>query len=352
MQKDMHYYGTYAMARAAGIERESSQIIATAAQFVDDNAIKHHIEFLDGGRIDAEATAHHTFDGDNIKLDDQRKIWVPFHFLPGNEGDSYFESMVCRKNSDIAKEMVEHNLTLSSRAFGRELIGITAHVYADTFSHHGFSGFSSETNEIINDSLNIESELSAGLLSYIEKKKVRFINKIQSLAAEEASKGLGHGAVLTFPDRPYLNWSFIYENGDKQKVLRDNPRDFLEGCQALHGMFIKFRENEPMFASDDGVEFSEISSTVESILATEGKLKERVNAWKSAANKGLLFASGSEDIPDYDQAIWGEQWEALKASDDSSDALNQNIYRFYQAASTHRNYILRDLLPSHLLVAH
>jgi len=34
----MHYYGTYAMARAAGLNRGASIIIATAAQFVDDNA--------------------------------------------------------------------------------------------------------------------------------------------------------------------------------------------------------------------------------------------------------------------------------------------------------------------------
>ena len=30
---------------------------------------------------------------------------------------------------------------------------------------------------------------------------------------EEASGGLGHGAVATYPDRPYLVWSFDYVNG-------------------------------------------------------------------------------------------------------------------------------------------
>jgi hypothetical protein len=38
MQVDMHYYGTYAMARPAGLTPEASKTIATAAQFVDDNA--------------------------------------------------------------------------------------------------------------------------------------------------------------------------------------------------------------------------------------------------------------------------------------------------------------------------
>jgi len=74
MQIDMHYYGTYAMARAAGLTPQAAKVIATAAQFVDDNAEKESIEFRDGGRLDAEATAHHAFNLKNIDLEDQRKI--------------------------------------------------------------------------------------------------------------------------------------------------------------------------------------------------------------------------------------------------------------------------------------
>ena len=40
----MHYYGTYAMARAAGITRNAAKVIAVAAQFVDDNAAKESIK--------------------------------------------------------------------------------------------------------------------------------------------------------------------------------------------------------------------------------------------------------------------------------------------------------------------
>ena len=52
MQKDMHYFGTYAMFRAAGLAPKVCQIIATAAEFVDDNGEHETIEFLDGGRLD------------------------------------------------------------------------------------------------------------------------------------------------------------------------------------------------------------------------------------------------------------------------------------------------------------
>jgi len=36
MQEDMHYYGTYAMARAAGLKAAHAKVIAYAAQYVDD----------------------------------------------------------------------------------------------------------------------------------------------------------------------------------------------------------------------------------------------------------------------------------------------------------------------------
>ena len=37
MQSDMHYFGTYCIARAAGIKKSAAQKIAYASQFVDDS---------------------------------------------------------------------------------------------------------------------------------------------------------------------------------------------------------------------------------------------------------------------------------------------------------------------------
>jgi hypothetical protein len=39
MQYDMHYYATYAMAAAASIPKADAEVIATSAQFVDDQNI-------------------------------------------------------------------------------------------------------------------------------------------------------------------------------------------------------------------------------------------------------------------------------------------------------------------------
>lgn len=157
MQKDMHYYGTYVMARAAGIKPEIAQVIASAAQFVDDNAAKKSVEFKDGGAVHSRATAHHAVHIKNIDREDQRFVWVPFHFLPGNEGSKFSEKLVCGKNSKIAQEMVNNHISRHKEEFSDELMGIAAHVYADTFSHYGFSGISSRKNKIVNDSFVFHS---------------------------------------------------------------------------------------------------------------------------------------------------------------------------------------------------
>src|SRR5689334_17155548 len=152
MQIDSHYHATYAIARAAGLKPDVAQSVATCAEFVDDNVAQTSVELRDGSRVDVEATAHHTVDTENLEPADQRQVWVPFHFLPGNEGDSFTERLKCRKDSAIAREMVEHHLSLSDKPYAVALIGIAAHVYADTFSHYGFSGISSRGNRVVNGS--------------------------------------------------------------------------------------------------------------------------------------------------------------------------------------------------------
>ena len=359
MQLDMHYYGTYAMARAAGITLKAAKVIATAAQFVDDNAAKDSIEFRDGGRLDAEATAHHAVDRKNIDLEDQRKIWVPFHFLPGNYGKTYTERLVCRKDSEIAQEMVEHNLSLADRPYALPLMGITAHVYADTFSHYGFSGISSRRNKIIQDSFEfraLEKKMEKYILDKAKAFKDNypneggFLTNVKAWFAEKLSGALGHGAAVTFPDRPYLKWSFTYEDPERYSVDRDNPATFIEGCEALHKLFRNFAKARPDYAENKFSRFSDIRKELEGILSLQGPKNKRIQTWQSAAKNGNLFATGPEPIPRYNADLWHNERENLVRKKDSGTVTQLSIYRFYQAAAVHRTHILRILLPSKGLV--
>ena len=373
MQIDMHYYGTYTLARAAGIQREAAREIATAAQFVDDNIAQIHVEFKDGARIDTEATVRYLTNLNNLDEHDQRRVWVPFHFLPGNYGDSYTERLKCRINSKIAQEMRDHHLTLSGRDFALQLLGIAAHVYADTFSHYGFSGVSSRGNKVDNGSFRYHKDvegtddsvavLSPEMKEYVTGKARSFFKKrgphgglltnIKSWMAEELSGALGHGSVATLPDRPYLVWSFDYEREDAvvgKQASRDNPADYLECCRALHDMFRRFVDLRPDVAVGDGLEFDAIAPDVERILRTQAEKAKRIEAWEKAARAGAVLGGEGEGIPDYEGEDWNRQWEELNGAEDFGHAMGTPIWRFYQAASLHRTYVLRDLLPKHNLI--
>ena len=379
MQKDMHYYGTYAMARTAGLKPEVCQTIATAAQFVDDNGAKEQIPFDDGGQLDFVPTAHHfkpTQDDmtgflSNLNEQDQRLVWLPFHFIPGGDGDTTSERLICRKDSAVSREMVEHNLLMAEKheAWGQYLIGITAHVYADTFSHYGFSGVSSRWNMVRFDSLkllNLESDIE----EYIAKKTESFQKQhrssiildnfrkslagiqegVTSWVAETASGALGHGAALTHPDRPYLEWQFDYEYPDaRSSGVRRNPVTFLEGCQKLHEMFRRVADAVPVWRDDSGQSFDDIRDIIKNILAVQKPCEGRIAAWTGAAESGELFAQ-AENIREYQGESWRQGLDELRGSEDSLVALDQPIFRFFQAASIHRTYVLRVLLPSHRLV--
>lgn len=348
------------MARAAGLRAGICRTIAYASQFVDDNAGNDEARFKDGGGIDYDASAHHTLDIKNVMERDQRYVWVPFHFLPGNQGDNFTERLVCRKNSNIAQEMVKHHLEMEEASFAVELLGVAAHVYADTFSHYGFSGVSSRHNRVINDSwkfFNLNPDVKKYITDKAEAHKKKYWDElggllinIKSSFAEVASGALGHGAVLTFPDRPYLKWSFEYELPKPRRERRSNRTTFLEGCEALYSMFHRFADIYPRLAENGGKKFADIHDRVKRVISTQGPMDDRIKAWQEASESGDLFVNGGESIPSYDEAEWGDVLKDMKDKENSEYALSTHVYRFFQAVSLHRNYVLRELLPKHKLI--
>ena len=216
------------MAAAAGIPRNDAETIATAAQFVDDQDETSWVKAKSGEGVLGISTAHHPLDAGirsfmkDTSEDDTRLVWVPFHFLPGAEGSTFAERTVCKKNSAVANTMLDYYLAPSTIEAHREhalhLIGVAAHVYADTFAHYGFSGMSHEINQISLGTLSIDPSHSPGIIGYLEHQREVFESRYGEVLE------LGHGAVFTYPDRPYLKWSFNYRDG--RGANRNNPELF------------------------------------------------------------------------------------------------------------------------------
>jgi hypothetical protein len=342
----MHYYGTYAIALAAGIPDDDAKIIAYAAQYVDDATSEDsNINQNDGGLLVGFTTAHHKGQSViNKEAITQRKVWVPCHFIPGGEGSDMEQKSICVKNSPIARDMIENHIemAISGKKFGLELIGIAAHAYMDTFAHYGFSGFSSPYNSIVTGTLRIwtkgdnEYDRLKKKFELLEKGDVNlcideigFFSKIMSKGAQILSSSLGHGGVLSFPDRPYLKWEFEYElprPGNGKQANRDNHRDYLEGCRELHSFLSGFARRR--YAYPQIKVFDEIEGTISQIFRIEADKETRSEGWK---NSGLLphFAS-------YSEREWERQKEDFDKYADSLTGIDTPVYRFHQAAAYHR----------------
>jgi hypothetical protein len=361
MQVDFHYYATYALARAAGLNGVAAGTIATCSQYVDDATEAQPLVNGEGCRFAPEVTAHAITDlRQNTNLDDQPRVWVPFHFLPGGEGDELSAKLVCRKNSAIAREMVAHALDQADKPFALELLGITAHVYADTFSHWGFSGVSSRRNRVDGSKVAVNrgtpdalAIMTASMKRFFAQYGVQggllenFRKAVSSVA--NSAGALGHGAVATCPDQPYLAWGFEYEFPDLAGRGEDrlNQLDFREAAQALHAMFSAFAKRRPdLVVSGGGGGFDTIESAVSRIVATVAEKDTRIHVWQAAVQEGRLF-HGESRIPEYDSTVMSASRDGLTRATSSSEAAKTPAYRFFQAAAAHRWYVLRDLLPAH-----
>jgi hypothetical protein len=350
MQLDMHFYGVYALARAAGVKPKVAQTIAYASQFVDDAIEDEAIEVEDERAVVPTMTSHKPIDYQNAIPGDQWKVWVPFHFLPGNDvnAKTFIEKMVCRKNSPPAKLMLDHALQNKEELFGPHLAGVTAHVFADTFAHYGFVGLSRHWNKVDNDSINVHVRKKS-IRKYILAKFETFKTRVAGGLAEAVP--VGHGAVGTFPDRPYLHWEYKYETGDA--VERTNLEDFTEASESLHSFFGDFvKENAAHGDPLAPVSWDSIADKVRSILKKEGPVDERISLWKDAIASNDLFRAADDDKAiTYSKKAWGAARIVYHfVEEETVDACDACL--FIRAAWKHRNYVLHDLLPGIGLIAY
>ncbi len=366
MQVDMHYYCVYCIARIAGFHKKPAMTIAYASQYVDDSSSTIEYNHENGSKSISAATAHHPPDIRNLDPNDQRNIWVPFHFFPGGEGEYFTEKLICRKDSLLINLAVDHYISLD-KPYELELLGIAMHVYMDTFAHYGFSGVSSRRNRIIGDSLVFHNDVSAG--NKLERKvhlwfkkygeQGQLLQNIRSIISEGIeliSGALGHGGCSIYPDLPYLKWEFEYEYTtptlEEEVVVRDNPATFLEACQKVFYIFRRFLKTHPQYEDlRASGKIDKFLSNYEEILAFEGDKHERSLKWCEYAKKrNTLFVGSGEIIPFYNADKWNKNHAYFTELSNVKDFSSTPVFRFFQAANYHHHYSLRELLPEHGII--
>ena len=356
MQIDGHHTLTYIAARLAGFPHRQASIIAYSAQYVDDATNSGLIRFDNDAMYSRISSAHKMLDYRNSDELSNHRVWIPFHFLPGNGGvpagenpkGSFIKKIVCTADSHVARDMLRACTNDFEKPYALHRLGITMHVYADSWAHQGFAGVNHKINEVSKMKSNNKS---------LDR---NFFNKILNFFLSE-SFPLGHGAALSYPDHPTLVWE--YRNGLKEKVKRNNLEMFMDAtdkmCRAMQCYrakdFNMELESMPGLPEKDK---SKILSLLKTIKGKSGE--DRHEQWLKEIKKGS-FSFGPQDL-NYKakgKGSWKHQSIGqLKAADTGHEVfifkktfMNSNWKKFHDALQAHRFDILHDVLPKYGICA-
>lgn len=351
MQIDFHHAVTYVAARIAGFPHADAEIIAYAAQYVDDATCSGTVRFKNGAQYQRTSSAHQMLDLKNLDNGDNREVWLPFHFLPGNgkdadPGDKFIYKLKCLPNSPIAKEMVRSVFEDRSKPYALHRLGVAMHVYADTWAHQGFAGVLHKVNEVE----EAVSEGDTGIFGELKS----FLGDV----LDDTIPPLGHGRANVLPDMPFLNWS--YKDGHGDEVKRNNPADFLEAADNMCIAMKRYIAGDPD-ASVSGIDTANKAILSELFLKfTDEDGDRRHKCWLEEIGKGTFKVNDveiKENLTYNDKGRNSWKAEALGTALDlpeynySDNFLTSNWKRFHDAVQAHRFAVLHDILPKYGICA-
>jgi hypothetical protein len=356
MQIDGHHTMTYIAARLAGFSKPKASIIAYSAQYVDDATNSGVIKFDNEAMYRRISSAHRMLDHRNSDELANHQVWIPFHFLPGNggkpagqnPGNRFIRKLVCFPDSYVARDMLRVCVADAGKPYGLHRLGITMHVYADTWAHQGFAGLNHKINEVSNIVSNNKS---------LDKS---FLNKIASYFLSE-SFPLGHGAALSHPDRPSLIWE--YKNGLGEKVKRDNQQIFMDAVDKMCRAMQCFNQRDLKMDLESmpglpAADAKKILSLIKNIKGDSGEVRHQ--KWLEEINKGS-FSFGPEKVTYVrkGKGSWKHKSIGQLAAADTGretftfkDSFMKSDWKhFHDALQAHRLDILHDVLPRYGICA-
>jgi len=347
MQIDFHHAVTYVAARLAGFAHEKADIIAYAAQYVDDATCDGIIRFDNRAIYKRISSSHKAIDFENFDPVEDLVVWMPFHFLPGNgvadpgdtTADSFIHKLVCVPDSQIARDMLDSAFEDKNKRYALHRLGIAMHVYADTWAHQGFAGVLHQINELSDFKEIGNTNVFEGGLKW-------FINRF----LQKSVPPLGHAKANVFPDMPFLSWS--YRDGHGKPVERNNTEEFCKAANALCKVMQRYQgQNETGIKKED---MDTIRGLFLSLKQQEGT--ERHDEWiKAIAGGKFSFGAATVSYAEDGKNSWKAQ--ALGSSRDlpeypyDDSFLTSNWKLFHDALQLHRITVSHDILPKYGICA-
>ncbi|HCB92542.1 MAG TPA: hypothetical protein DEP57_01815 [Selenomonas sp.] len=225
MDIDFHYGTIYVLSRWAKFCSANSNIIATSSQLVDDNYDTNPFSDAEEEKNIAQGV-HVRYSSQNIWGNvtgkGNREIWIPFHFLPGLQGDTDADKLICKKNSELSNKLADRLLetTLDNSDFAFRL-GIGLHVFADTWAHQEFAGINNTINKVQDLIFTSQGSLIEKVIGDLVGASGMLSKVLDELMP------LGHAAAVHCPDMPYIWW----KSGERFTDGRKNWDEFLEAAE-------------------------------------------------------------------------------------------------------------------------
>lgn len=351
MQIDFHHAVTYVSARLAGFEKAEAEIIAYAAQYVDDCTSAGTVYFDNKALYNRISSAHKMLDYRNVEELANHQVWLPFHFLPGNGGKEaglnpdggFIEKIICRPDSPVAQDMVRSCIEKKDRTYGLHHLGITMHVYADTWAHQGFAGVLHPVNEVEDAEETSESGIFNGKMG-------EWLRDIM----DDAIPPLGHGRANVLPDMPFISWK--YKNDHNQLIERNNTNEFCEAANKLCIAMQRYRLGDAD-AVVNGIEDNDKEAIRHLFANTVIKNGEkRHKEWLKKIAEGV-FSFGKEEVSYESRGKRSWKAQALGSSHDMRVHTYKNSFiesdwkLFHDAIQAHRFTVLHDILPKYGICA-
>ena len=341
MQKDFHFYTIYVLCRCNGMSPEISKKVAYASQHTDDAKYYHALEFENGGRFQQVLSAHKFIHPNVFSADSQYRIYLPFHFIPANQGSTFQERMVCRQNSEIAQKMVREVANLKGKPYQLHRLGIALHVYADTWSHQDFSGLQTELNDV--EEIDVLNENKVGIAKIFTK----FFRDI----TESLIPQIGHAETATLPDEPHREWTF-YHIYQKTPIHRKNWLICQDACKAIYKEMKSFITKNPDYRDEKPIPWGDIKSTITRLFRQKGDLEARCGNWVESINvSGFGFpCQPNEKDLSYDDREWFRAAVEVKTVAEKEKYYRKNNFHlsdwkhFHDAAASHRFFVLQETL--------
>ena len=347
MQRDFHFYATMVLARAAGFNDKDAWIIATSSQYVDDSTEHLPIYIKVNGDMlifDPTCTSYSKINPASLDWTNQKRVWIPFHFLPGHlfrPNKSLHFSYLTIPNSAFGQFLLQQAIyePLSNYKHRLVRIGVATHTFADSFSHAGFSGRHSRSeNDVKHFSLWKNGQWDESII------RKTFLN---------ISPQIGHAEARSYPDYSSRKWRC--ELGEpSREIERDNVLTFLKAAKAIYLCFFEIRR----LNSENLISWEELEPSLKSLfeikndLDLEGKCEEWRKKFAYIFPVGSdLFFYGKEKLRK--DALEGDtNWDGFSKKDwlkepirKSKSNFSRSLWFLFHKAALHQRHLVLERIP-------